>query len=504
MSPAILIETRESSVWQKALSLPVVVCGLLVCLTFCFCCLRFNDPDTWWHLKMGEEILRSHAIPRSDHWSFTVYGKPWMAHEWLAQVSIYLAYAFGGYAGLQLWLCGLASAIVAVMYVLCYRYCGNPAVAAVGGFLTFFFGTIGFAVRPKCIGYLFLGIELLLLERAWSGRPRALWFLPPLFAIWVNCHGSYPLGIGILLAAGLCSYLDARKTGFHRQPDVRLLALVAAASLGALLLNPVGLRLLEYPFDVFLRQRTSLEFIEEWLPLTVLDVRGIGVLAVLAGMLVAGLTTSAKASRFELLVLLPVTYLAMRHTRMVFAFAMVAPPIVCRMLAGLRPSRDRKPDHLPTNAFLLLLAAVSCYAAFPSLRVMETSVEENNPVKAVQFIRTAGLQGPMMHSSRWGGYLIWALPEHKVFVDGRADIYDWAGVLRRYHLWAAIESDPAELLNDYHINFCLLQTSDPIAYVMPHLLGWKRVYRDDVAVIFVREHPWDARAQESGAPANHS
>ncbi len=124
------------------------------------------DPDAYGTLKMGQEVWQSHArVPSSDHWSFTVAGRPWMAHEWLAQVSLYLAFSVAGYRGLQLWLCLLASAFVAAMYALCYRHCRNapgaapataPMAAFLGGFLAFFFGTIGFALRPQMIGYLLL------------------------------------------------------------------------------------------------------------------------------------------------------------------------------------------------------------------------------------------------------------------------------------------------------------------------------------------------------------
>src|ERR1700676_4425877 len=170
---------------QRALARPVVLCGMLVCLTFCFCCLRFNDPDTWLHLKLGQEIWQTHAIPQADHWSFTVAGRPRINHEWMAQLSMYLAYCWGGYQGLLLWLCVLGSALVALVYALCYRYCGSATIAMLGGFLVFFFGTIGFAIRPHMIGYTLLSVELLVMERAWSGRPRVLWCLPPLFVLWV-------------------------------------------------------------------------------------------------------------------------------------------------------------------------------------------------------------------------------------------------------------------------------------------------------------------------------
>ncbi len=487
MCAAAAIQADRTSVGRQVFGLPVVLCGILVCLTFCFCCFRFNDPDTWLHLKLGQEIWRTRAIPLLDQWSFTVNGRARVDHEWLAQVSIYASYLVWGYRGLQLWLCLLASAIVAETYLLCYRYCGDATIASLGGFLAFFFGTIGFGIRPHMIGYALLALELLLMQRAWGGRPRALWWLPLLFAVWVNCHGSWALGLGIFGAAALCSYAAGRRGCGVHGPRLGLLAGVLATTVAALLINPIGVKLLTYPVDLFVNQRTSLGFLDEWLPLNVNDVRGIGLFAVLAAMGIAGLRNRAKATAFELLVLVSVSFLAAQHIRMVFVFGIVSAPIVCRVVSELRRRGDRKSRTAPANAALLVLAAACCYVAFPSNGRIQADIESHNPVKAVEFIRRSGLQGNMMHDYMWGGYLAWALPRQKVFIDGRADIYDWAGVLARYRDWALVQTDPARLLDDYRIKFCLLSSAAPESRVMPHLRGWRTVYRDDVAVVFARE-----------------
>jgi hypothetical protein len=87
----------------------------------------------------------------------------------------------------------------------------------------------------------------------------------------------------------------------------------------------------------------------------------------------------------------------------------------------------------------------------------------------------------------WGGYLTWALPEHRVFIDGRADVFDWTGVLAEYGRWYTLQEDPQKLLEKYGIQFCLLRPEAPEAQVLPHLTGWRRAYRDERAVVFVRD-----------------
>src|ERR1700690_2468349 len=115
MGTAIAIEKPQNLALHQEAILPLVLGGLVMSLTFCFCCARFNDPDTWLHLKMGEEIWQTHALPQADHWSFTVNGRSRIDHEWIPQLSMYFMYRVAGYQGLQLWLCTFASVIVGLV-----------------------------------------------------------------------------------------------------------------------------------------------------------------------------------------------------------------------------------------------------------------------------------------------------------------------------------------------------------------------------------------------------
>ena len=54
------------------------------------------DGDTGWHIRTGELILRSGAVPRHDPFSFSRPGEPWFAWEWLSDVIFALWHAEGG------------------------------------------------------------------------------------------------------------------------------------------------------------------------------------------------------------------------------------------------------------------------------------------------------------------------------------------------------------------------------------------------------------------------
>jgi hypothetical protein len=89
----------------------------------------------------------------------------------------------------------------------------------------------------------------------------------------------------------------------------------------------------------------------------------------------------------------------------------------------------------------------------------------------------------------YGGYLIWAAPEYPVFIDGRADIFQWTGVLSEYGAWIQGQSDPNLLLDRYQINFCLLKRDSKMENLLPMLHGWRLAYSDDNSLIFIRSRP---------------
>jgi hypothetical protein len=92
----------------------------------------------------------------------------------------------------------------------------------------------------------------------------------------------------------------------------------------------------------------------------------------------------------------------------------------------------------------------------------------------------------MLNEYVYGGYLIWAAPQYKVFVDGRGDIFESTGVLTQYGDFIMVHANPRVLLDKYRIDWCLLSPEDPVSHVLPLLPEWKIVYSDNLAKIFAR------------------
>src|ERR1700692_2227866 len=108
----------------------------------------------------------------------------------------------------MLWLCFFTASLLIAGYTLCSLYSGNSKTAFLGALTIWLFGTVGFAIRPQMIGYLFLIFELLFLHVGQTRDRRWFLGLPPLFAIWINCHGSFFFGIALAALFLFSSYFD--------------------------------------------------------------------------------------------------------------------------------------------------------------------------------------------------------------------------------------------------------------------------------------------------------
>jgi hypothetical protein len=452
---------------------------------------RLNDPDMWWHLKYGEIIWTRHAIPTVDLFSYTALHHSLVPQEWLSQLMMYAAYKLDGYVGLMLWSCVLATALFVVGYVLSSLYSGNSKIGLLGAIVLWLFSTSGLSIRPQMVGYLLLAVELLFLYFGWSRSPRWLLCLPPLFAVWVNCHGSFLLGLIVLVAILPCSFV-----GFHKGALVsvpwdsgrrRMLLLALGLSGGAVFLNPVGWRQVWYPVDTMLHQPANLSYVQEWLPLPLQSGRGIGLLCVLALVfLVLILRRSQVLYLHELVLLAMGAWMALNHRRLVFVFGILAAPIVARLCSDFWNRYEKEKDRPAPNLIFIGVVAVALFLGFPGRQVLAKQVSDGSPVKAVEYIQSHHLSGNMLNEYEYGGYLIWTLPEHPVFIDGRADLYEWAGVLHQYEKWAQLQADPNALLDKYNVSFCLLESGSSMVYVFPLMKNWKQVYSDRASVIFVR------------------
>src|SRR5271168_4264532 len=85
-----------------------------------------TDPDVWWHLRTGQLIIQNHHVFHNDPYSFTRFSQPWVDHEWLSQIFIFVLYRVAGWTGL---IAGFAALIATAFLLVFQRSPGRPFIA---------------------------------------------------------------------------------------------------------------------------------------------------------------------------------------------------------------------------------------------------------------------------------------------------------------------------------------------------------------------------------------
>jgi hypothetical protein len=314
-----------------------------------------------------------------------------------------------------------------------------------------------------------------------------------LCVVWVNCHGSFFLGLVIAGIALACSFLEFRMgllvSEKWKSSRRMMLAGALALSAVALFVNPIGWQQVTYPLNTMFHQSLGTQIVSEWQPLDMSSARGAALLCMAALVLMLPILRGVRLRLDELLALGLTAWLGIHHARMVFVFGLIAAPILCRLLSGAWENYAFQRDRILPNLTMVGASVMVLIFSFPNTSALARQVEETSPVKAMEFMRQSAFTGNLLNDYTFGGYLIWSAPDRKVFVDGRADVFEWTGVLADYNRFFTLTEDPEALLRKYNITTCLLSRQTPISRVLTQWLGWKVAYSDNVAEVLVRTVP---------------
>src|SRR5258706_3335658 len=154
-----------------------VLAALLVVAACAAARLNFPDPDTLWHLAIGERILAERQVPTADVYSFTASGKSWLATEWLGEAVMAQAARWGGPQGATVLLWILSAAFFLLLYALARMRSGSAAAAFVACLAALPLAATLLTLRPQLIGHSFLVLLLMALERFRRGSARVLFLL---------------------------------------------------------------------------------------------------------------------------------------------------------------------------------------------------------------------------------------------------------------------------------------------------------------------------------------
>lgn len=483
-----------------------------------------TDGDIGWHIRQGLLTLSGH-LPRRDSLSSTAYGQPMVDMEWLGELAYALMWRAAGLNGVVA-LAGLLIALTAGGLMLALRARGTPLLLALPlALLAVALTSIHWTARPHLFSFPLLLWWSEWLWRYWrDGRRWRLWCFPPVLAVWANLHGYFLDGLLLLSVAVAIAWIFPRARG-RAEPVPLSLALGGSAI--AMLATPWGLGLPEH-YLTFFASPAVVANTQEWQSpdFHTLAAR---IFLMLLFLLVAawifagrrakpagrsGGTPSAptapslahQGSGPEPLawaIAGVFTVLALMAVRAIPLWAVVVTPILgealttwVRALADdtepawiarfaratlTRSSRLESTERqIGRGAWSLLAVLALCLvlATDGHLGGITVATPRSNfsssdfPVAAVARLQRDGLPpGRGFDTAEWGGYLDYALPADRVFIDTRTDLYSPA-FLSDYLTMVDAAPGWRQLFARYQVRWALLPQGLPLTQLLASTPGW--------------------------------
>lgn len=268
----------------------------------------------------------------------------------------------------------------------------------------------------------------------------------PIMWLWLNVHGSWPIGVGYLVVRLVGRRLDHRPVG---QLPRRIAAAVAGCALGVL--NPFGWRLVAYPL-VVITKHAAFAHIVEWQSPRFSD--PVNIVFLVEAIVAMVLLVARRGTVEDALVTVVFISAGLLASRNVPVAAVAMAPVLARCLAGLGTVKGTTKGVLPAVA-LVAIALVGALLVAGAVRNPAWNFTEY-PVAEVSWMQSHHLvPGRVATPDYVGNYLELRFGARaSVFIDDRVDMFPlavddasqtllvggqgWQGVLTRYRVRAVL------------------------------------------------------------------
>jgi len=196
------------------------------------------------HFLLGDIILKTLNVPKTNLFSYTYPDFPFINLHWLSEVILFVVFKFIGFNGLLIF----STIIVAISFGLLFFKLFKKT-----DFLALSTGSILYLlilfertdIRPEIFSFLFLSVFLVILYKYREKYTKWIFLLPLIEILWVNMHIYFIVGSGLLFFFLLENIILERKKLFSKK--TKTLGVVFLLSLIASLINPNGITGAAYP-----------------------------------------------------------------------------------------------------------------------------------------------------------------------------------------------------------------------------------------------------------------
>jgi len=510
--------------WLKIL----IFAGLLVLVVMVFSQrIELASSDLGRHLENGKIIWQNQQVLFKNLYSYSEPDTQFVNHHWLAGVIYYAVFLLGGFKLLSLLNIFLMIAAFILAFKIAQKKAGFYISALLALPVIFLLGE-RVEVRPEIFSYLFIVLTWFILERSDERKNyRLLFWLIPLFLVWVNIHSYFLIGlilVGFKFGAEfLPIFLDASGTFKNRFKiawlKTRIWLKYLGASILVCLLNPNFVKSLLYPFNFFKKYGYevaenksvfSLGHLMVNYNITLFE----EMLFLLFFSLAASLFFYKRIRWFELFSSLFFSFLALSAARNLSLFGLVSLILISANLFypfdflknNVFYFRHELREKYRASFLVFILVLVFVEIIYLGIDARKTNnFIKNSPgwglsqgsEDSIKFFRDNNLSGPIFNNYDLGSALIfWLYPKEKVFVDNRPEAYSNGFFSDIYRPMQLDREKWLEYSARYQFKTIYISHTDFTPWAQTFLgktidANWALVYFDRYTVIFLNKEKYD-------------
>lgn len=496
------------------LFLAVVVYGFAVFVTPQF------DPDFWWTVAIGLQIIATHTVPQHLSFAFTAVNHPFISQEWGSELIDALIYRYLGMAAIIFWFAavtwvGFFLGIKRILITNRSRW-----LVSTGAALVLVSGLQIWGPSPQMYSFALLGVLLVMLD-SYRVRPnkRVLGYVVGLFALWGNLHGGFTIGLGVLAVVLAGEAITTwRKNGDYLMPfQLRNLALASSVAFLAPMFNPNGVGVYVYPWKL-LTNHLAQASLNEWAPPDFHQVAMLPALVFLISTLV--FARWAKATRLTDILLAGAGAVLMLYAvRDIPIFALLALPLWADGLEGFWTAMAGRRTRATVSPMWFVATVMVVIVIAGTIRIGQQLGSPDNQMQSSAYATQVGrviCQGPASRifapygSSGWLIYRIDHLEPKgvgcsasSVFIFGEVVLMG-RQVFADYLAIAAGGSDASTILRQYRVTLVWQAVGSPLAVQLQSNSAWTCVYAGAGNILYAPDSQaknWHASRSQCPASA---
>jgi hypothetical protein len=443
---------------------------------------KLSAIDLAYQVRAGTLMFHSHRLLRTDPFSFTAGGMPWLNQQWGAELAFAAIYRVGGWALLVVTRALLAALIFLLVFLACRARGAKRKLAAGLAIASFSVSLPGMILRPQLLGLLFFALTVWIIS-ARDRFPRRLLLIPAIVVVWSNVHGSFFLGPALLALA----WVEDR-SGRSPHPN-QTLGVAAVAALAANL-NPFGIRVWGYALGIPTNNVISRTIIE-WQPPSLRTEAGLLFFLSVAAAIVV-LARQRRPAPWPPLLTLGIFFLVgLLAVRGIYWWALVAPSVLAGILAEEDGSAAPEEPSLALNTMIAGMLLMIGFLFLPWWRVSgqpsQANLLDHAPPGVTRALRSAvGTEDRMFNPQIWGSWFEFSVPGLPVFVDSRIEVFP-ASVWRDYDRVSGGIQGWQAILRRWRITVLVADRTQQ-AQLIPRIRqdpGWRLVHEDRDGLVFV-------------------